>query len=136
MTKTIHAVGVIFENSHKEILVLRRQSEKVEGETWGLVGGKVDIGEDKYQAIVREAKEETGVSINMSNLVFLKTYHWKRTDGDFIFETFKYLIKDALDIDLNTQENVEFIWAVPEELYARKDLMIGLYPILKDEYNL
>jgi ADP-ribose pyrophosphatase YjhB (NUDIX family) len=47
MAKKIHAVGVIFENEHQQILVLRRHPQDPEGATWGLVGGKVEPSESK-----------------------------------------------------------------------------------------
>lgn len=69
MKKFIHAVGIIFENSNKEILILKRHISSMEGNTWGLVGGKVDECENKYQAAIREAREEVGVDIeDMYNL--------------------------------------------------------------------
>jgi ADP-ribose pyrophosphatase YjhB (NUDIX family) len=43
----MHAVGIIFEDKYRNILVLKRHHNSLEGTTWGLVGGKVDEGEDK-----------------------------------------------------------------------------------------
>ena len=42
MANQVHAVGTIFENNKGEILVLRRHKDDPEGNTWGLVGGKID----------------------------------------------------------------------------------------------
>src|SRR5437868_10752087 len=86
---SVHAVGVIFENEHGQILVLRRHPRDPEGATWGLVGGKLEPGEDRVQTAIREAQEEIGHLIDPSQLEFLKTYHWGRDDLDVTFEVFK-----------------------------------------------
>ncbi len=133
--KNIHAVGVIFENLKGEILVLKRSSDSIEGEMWGLVGGHIDQNEDKYQAAVREIKEEIGLEADVDQLQFLKTFHWERPEMKLDFETFKYLADKNLTISLDKEENTTFMWAPPKDLYGREDLMMGLYPILEDEYQ-
>lgn len=89
MAKKIHAVGVIFENEHKEILVLRRHPQDPEGATWGLVGGKIESDETKEITAIRETQEEIGHTIDPSKLEFIKTYHWDRADLDITFEVFR-----------------------------------------------
>lgn len=136
MTKKVHAAGVIFENEHGQILVLRRHPQDPEGATWGLVGGKIEPGESKEAAAIRETYEEIGHAIDAHTMQFLKTYHWDRDDLDITFEVFK-LLSPSNDITLEIEQNehTEYMWATPEELYTRSDLMIGLYPILKDTYK-
>jgi mutator protein MutT len=133
MARQVHAVGVIFENENGEILVLRRHPRDPEGTTWGLVGGKVDPGEDKTQTAARETQEEIGHAIDPSQLRFLKTYHWDRADLDITFEVFtlKTLAKDVT-LELDQNESTEHMWAHPRDLQKRPDLMRGLYPILED----
>lgn len=135
MAKKVHAVGVMFENEHGQILVLRRHPRDPEGATWGLVGGKVDPGEDKIQTAVRETQEEIGHTIDPSQLQFLKTYHWDRDDLDITFEVFRLKTSsDELTLEIEKEESTEHMWANPHDLQKRDDLMIGLYPILKDFY--
>ncbi|HKR81432.1 MAG TPA: NUDIX hydrolase [Candidatus Saccharimonadales bacterium] len=137
MTKKVHAVGVIFENEHGQILVLRRHPQDPEGTTWGLVGGKVETGEDNETAAIREVQEEIGHIIEPSKLQFLKTYYWDRDDLDITFEVFKLpTLSDDVTLEIEQNEHTEHMWALPQELHKRSDLMIGLYPILEDEYQL
>lgn len=130
------AVGIIFENENGEVLVLKRHSESHEGETWGLIGGKIDDGEKPVESAVRECFEEIGVQIENEDLELFKKYVWEREDANIDFEVFKYKAKTDFKIELDQNENTEYAWFKPEELYSRKDLMIGLYPILKDIYKL
>jgi len=58
--KQVHAVGVLFEDIDGEILILKRHENSPEGNTWGLVGGKIDNGEDGRTAAIRESEEEIG----------------------------------------------------------------------------
>ena len=43
---------------------------------------------------------------------------------------------ENLNFNLQSTEAVKFKWAKPDELYKEKDLMSGLYIILKDLYKL
>ena len=136
MAKKVYAVGVIFENEHRQILVLRRHPRDPEGATWGLVGGKVEPGEVKETTAIRETQEEIGHTIDPSKLTFLKTYHWDRDDLDITFEVFKLqAVSEEVTVEIDENESTEHMWVSPGDLYKRKDLMIGLYPILKDVYK-
>jgi 8-oxo-dGTP pyrophosphatase MutT (NUDIX family) len=136
MVKKIHAVGIIFENAQGQILVLKRHPVNPEGVTWGLVGGKLEAGEDRIAAAVREAREEIGYAINSTQLQFITTYHWKREDINLTFEVFRLAhLPNSVVLTLNRDEHTEHLWAHPEKLYRRPDLMMGLYPILQDVYN-
>jgi|SRR3989344_2852636 len=136
MTRKVHATGVIFEDKSGRILVLKRHSQSREGETWGLVGGNIENGENKSSTAIRESKEEIGYNIDPSKLEFLKTYHWNQGNQKLNFETFKVRSEtDDFIVKLDVNENTEYMWASPQDLYSRQDLMEGLYPILEDTYG-
>ncbi len=50
---------------HSRILLIQREDFRV----WGLPGGDVDPGESLGQAAVREAREETGLAVELTRLV-------------------------------------------------------------------
>lgn len=60
-------------NEHDEILLLKRLNNPnvAYPNLWGMPGGGVDIGEDPYQAALREVYEETNVKIKRENLKFI-----------------------------------------------------------------
>lgn len=61
---------------------------------YGLVAGKVEVGESYLKGAVREAKEEAGVDIKTKDLKQILTIHRKEDDTntwvDVFFETTKW----------------------------------------------
>lgn len=64
MTQVVAAL--IRENGR--FLICRRPAHKARGMLWEFVGGKVEAGETKEQALIRECKEELGIRIEVQAL--------------------------------------------------------------------
>lgn len=79
MTKQDHPwVGVdaiILSDDKKKVLLIKRGSKAYHG-MWGFVSGKVDWGEEVKETVVREAKEETNLDIEIVR--FVGRYYDKR----------------------------------------------------------
>ena len=61
----------IVKNSNDEILILRRHPKsRTNPHKWELPGGKVDPGEFFDEALVREIKEETGLTVKLLKYLF------------------------------------------------------------------
>src|SRR5574341_2195531 len=58
-------VAAIIQNGEGQILLQRRSDNSL----WGLPGGSVEIGESVRDAIVREVREETGLSVEVVRLI-------------------------------------------------------------------
>ena len=55
-------------------LACQRPMEKARGGLWEFVGGKVEPGETKRQALIRECREELGITVSVGE-VFLELTH-------------------------------------------------------------
>jgi 8-oxo-dGTP pyrophosphatase MutT (NUDIX family) len=49
----------------KSLLMVKHQGPDDPAPFWSLVGGKVEAGENAYQALIREVKEETGLDVEL-----------------------------------------------------------------------
>lgn len=61
--------AIIIRNENKEILL----QERTDRNMWGLPGGCQELGEDLRETAIREAYEETGIKLDIENLVLINT---------------------------------------------------------------
>ena len=55
-------------------LICQRPAHKARGLLWEFVGGKVEPGETKEQALIRECQEELGVTVEVED-IFMELIH-------------------------------------------------------------
>lgn len=70
MTNVVAAL--IFEGDR--FMICQRPAHKARGMLWEFVGGKVEPGETNEQALIRECREELGVTIEVKDL-FTEVVH-------------------------------------------------------------
>ena len=58
----------------KKFMICQRPAHKARGLLWEFVGGKVEPGETKEQALIRECQEELAVTLAVGN-VFMDVIH-------------------------------------------------------------
>ena len=71
-TITEVVAALIWENDR--FLICQRPAHKARGLLWEFVGGKVDPGESKQQALIRECREELAVEVSVGD-VFMEVLH-------------------------------------------------------------
>ena len=57
-----------------KFLICQRPAHKARGLLWEFVGGKVEPGESRDQALIRECREELAVTVNVGQ-VFMEVTH-------------------------------------------------------------
>ena len=57
-----------------KFMICQRPAHKARGLLWEFVGGKVELGETKEQALIRECKEELNVLLSVGE-VFMDVVH-------------------------------------------------------------
>ena len=57
-----------------KFMICQRSAHKARGLLWEFVGGKVEVGETKEQALVRECKEELNILLSVGD-VFMDVTH-------------------------------------------------------------
>ena len=127
---------VWFQNSKGEMLVTLRNPNKKAGGLWEFVGGGVLAGETTAQAAVREIKEEIGIDITETDLMFLYEFRHNNYFMDI------YLVNKDIDIKmivLDLNETIDAKWTTKEELQALIDgdafvrSVVQRYNLLKDK---
>jgi len=58
----------------ERFLICQRPAHKARGLLWEFVGGKVELGETKEEALIRECKEELDVTVVVDD-VFMEVNH-------------------------------------------------------------
>ena len=73
--KIVNVVGA-FVQKGKEILICRRPKNKAQALLWEFAGGKIEAGESKQTALVRECYEEIAVTISVGKELCSVTYDY------------------------------------------------------------
>ncbi len=120
------AVCIFIINSKNQVLLQKRSANK---KTWPnmwdvTAGGNVLAGEFGFEAVIRELKEELGISINKSNLTFIGSVVSSNKRGDIINNYFnEYFIAskdlDETKLELQEEEVSAVKWMEKEEIIER-----------------
>ena len=71
--------ALIWEGSR--FLICQRPRHKARGSLWEFVGGKVEPGESKEEALIRECREELSITVQPGEVFMEVTHHLPRPDG-------------------------------------------------------
>ncbi len=97
--------SVIIVEYNNEILLLKRNSKMFYNQ-WGLPGGKIDPGEEKIEAAVRELYEETGIIAKDSDLIYVGE---KKSMTGFTVYIYWLKLKEKQHVILSGEHNA-FMW--------------------------
>lgn len=117
----------IHATSTNRYLFLLRTGDKFDN-TWGLVGGKLEKGENVSAGLAREIQEELGGTIKDAKLIPIEQY--TSNNNRFVYHTFMINVDDEF-IPILNEEHKGYCW-VPLEQYP-KPLHPGVYRTVKFE---
>ena len=110
--KTIEVVAAVIFREGKVLCVQRAEHEKEYiSLKWEFPGGKVEVGESREEALVREIEEELAVEVH--ELQYLMTVEHSYPDFHLIMHTYTCVLK-AGEVEL--REHVALRWLALEEL--------------------
>ncbi len=81
--KKIDVVACFIQCS-REVLVLYRNDGFDREDTWGSVAGKVEEGEERINAVVREIKEEVGLTVSKEDCKMFDSFFVRYPESDFL----------------------------------------------------
>lgn len=103
----IAAKGFIVDENDN-LLVLKREKNDVHmPEIWEIPGGRLDPGENPFEGMKREAREEIGIEVEVKEPISVK--HFTRQDGQVV--TMIIFLCKPLSKDVKiSEEHEEFKW--------------------------
>ncbi|HSK67873.1 MAG TPA: (deoxy)nucleoside triphosphate pyrophosphohydrolase [Candidatus Limnocylindria bacterium] len=114
MTKTsrnITEVVAALVRREGRVLICRRPAHKARGLLWEFPGGKVEPGEAPREALVRECREELGVTLEVGEL-YMRVVH-EYTDITVGLGLYEARVPEG---EPQALEHAEIRWALPGEL--------------------
>lgn len=107
---------VIFKDQQGRIaFVLRTNTGWMDG-YYGLPSGKVEVGEFFTECAMREAKEETGVTIVAKDLKPVLVMHRIELDGSWVDTFFEANVWDGEVHNAEPEKSRELVWLDPKQL--------------------
>ena len=128
------ATAVIPFQDHK-ILLIKRNTVPFKG-YWGLPGGRMDPGETIEQTVVREAKEETGLDIEIVRKIGEYIEKGIKDDVDYEYYPTCFLVK-VVGGEMKRQESeiqdiqLFSLQKLPKPLAFEHDKMISDFLVVK-----
>mgnify|MGYP002783872745 CR=1 FL=1 len=80
----VYVAACVLKNFDEDVLLVQRPSGKSMEGLWEFPGGKIEKNESPEQALVRELKEELGISVKSDNLVPLHFVSYRYSDFQLV----------------------------------------------------
>ena len=100
------------------VLLLLRNPEKPQGNTWCIPGGKLKKGESALQAVIREVWEETGLCLTPESLNYCLKVYVRFPGRDFVLHLFRAELSEiSKTFEISPNEHSGYRWvAIGEAL--------------------
>ncbi len=107
-------------NRNRELLIAQRPMwKKNDPGKWSESAvGTVEDGETYESNLIKEAKEELGISLKLDELTFIKKQFYQTDKGKMFGAIYAYILSDEIEMILNKYE-------VPEVEWISNDKIVG-----------
>lgn len=109
-TEVVQVVAALIWDAGK-FMICQRPAHKSRGLLWEFVGGKVEPGETKEQALIRECQEELAITLSVGE-VFMEVGH-QYPDINVHLTLFNASVREGT---LQMLEHNDIRWITPEEI--------------------
>lgn len=114
--KRVHvAVAVIVSPQH-QILIAKRPDDKHQGGLWEFPGGKVEAEETTQDALVRELREEVGLSTRTDRMVTLVDIHYDYPDKQVFLDVWWVEVSEQAIEQAHGAEGQAIAWVGVDQL--------------------
>ena len=107
MTEVV--AGLIWDKN--KFMICQRPANKARGLLWEFVGGKVEPGETKKQALIRECQEELAITLNVGEIFMDVTHEYP--DLTVHLTLFHATIREGIPLKL---EHNDIRWITVDEI--------------------
>lgn len=110
-----YAVAGIIRNPNGEILLMRRKNTSHYEGFYGLPAGHGEKGENMYEALEREVKEETGLEVTTSHLIHV-IHATGGNETDYLHLLFKTECLPGDPVIAEPDKCSDLLWTSPDSL--------------------
>jgi 8-oxo-dGTP diphosphatase len=124
----IRTVGALICRDGKVLLGLRAPTKASWPNHWDTIGGRVEDGETLDAALVREMREEVGVTPTRFGLIATVQEKQPGIHGDALHHVYAVTRWDGGDPANICDEHVELRWFTPDEMRGLTNIVDSDYP--------
>lgn len=126
----LSVLGVVARPDGRYLITKRVMTKAWAPGWWEVSGGAAQAGEESYDAVLREVREETGLDVSNAEGGYVFTYHRENPgEGDNYFvDVYRFVLDfKEEDLKLQTEETDGYRLATAEEIKALADQGIFLH---------
>jgi len=112
----INAAHGLIKKDDKYLVTLRAADKNYMPNIWDIPGGTIEFGEHSTDALVREIKEETGLTVDVGNFLYCHDYISETVPGRHQFQMVFECHYISGEITLNPKEHQDYRWVTLEEM--------------------
>jgi 8-oxo-dGTP diphosphatase len=122
-------VGGIVHKDGQVLLLLRKRAP--EAGTWSLPGGRVEFGERLEDAVVREVREELGITVEVESLVCVTNHIVPDENAHWVAPAYRVRLVSGVPQNLEPEKTAAIEWfpiaGLPENLSISARSALAVY---------